>query len=139
MLNRVLLIGRVVRDAEVITTDTGGKILTFSVAYNRNYQSNGEWKKEAHYFDVKAYGALANDKVDKLSRGVLVLIEGRLVQERWTDKSGLQRSRVRIVADSIRMLYSNPKSGSIEDSDIEDAINDINFDDYEERGERWSQ
>ncbi|MCS7083732.1 MAG: single-stranded DNA-binding protein [Aquificaceae bacterium] len=127
MLNRVLLIGRIVKDAEVVTTNIGGKILNFSVAYNRNYQVNGEWKKEAHYFDVRAYGALANEKVDKLTRGTLVYVEGRLVQERWADKSGLQKSKVRIVADNIRILCGNTKSPDVGDSDTGDITNEIDF------------
>ncbi|MEN3033716.1 MAG: single-stranded DNA-binding protein [Aquificaceae bacterium] len=132
MLNRVLLIGRVVKDAEVITTNTGSKIVSFSIAYNRNYQVEGEWRREAHYFDIKAYGALASDngRVNKLTRGTLVYVEGRLAQERWMDKAGITRSKIRIVADIIKPLcVSSGKEPQDEDFDnIENPYGDIDFD-----------
>jgi single-strand DNA-binding protein len=53
---------------------------------------------------VKAYGALADRLSTQISKGYMVLVEGRLAQDRWTSSEGKSLSRVNIVADSVKVV-----------------------------------
>jgi single-strand binding protein len=104
MLNKVLLIGRLVRDPVINFLPSGMQVVEFSIAYNRRFRVNDEWREETHFFDVRAYGRLAEDLGTRLSKGYMVVIEGRLRQDRWTDKEGKPRSKVMIVASAVRII-----------------------------------
>lgn len=120
MLNKVLLIGRLTRDPEVRFFPSGTQITTFSVAYNRKYKVNDEWKEEPHYFDIETYGALAERLGRSLSKGYQVLIEGRLAQQRWESQAGEKRSKIVIVADRVAIVS---KPGGVEGkADLEDDM-----------------
>ncbi|MEN3028980.1 MAG: single-stranded DNA-binding protein [Aquificaceae bacterium] len=108
MLNRVIIIGRLIKDPVIKYLPSGTQVVEFVLAYNRRYLSGEVWKEESHFFDVKAYGKLAENLGARVSKGYLVVVEGRLTQDKWTDKEGNTQSRVRIVADSVRII-NKPK------------------------------
>lgn len=127
MLNKVLLIGRLTRDPEVRFFPSGTQITSFSVAFNRRYKVNDEWKEEPHYFDIEAYGMLAERLARNLSKGYQVLIEGRLAQQRWENSAGEKRYKVVIIADRVSII-SKPmgmeNKSNLEDEDIAIPNND---------------
>ncbi|NPB05262.1 MAG: single-stranded DNA-binding protein [Aquificae bacterium] len=105
--NKVILVGRVVAAPEIrMLEQSGRQIATFSLAYNRNYRDqSGNWKQESHFFDIKAFGNLVERVVSQLEKGDLILVEGRLSQDKWIDRqTGEPRSRVRVVALDIKIL-----------------------------------
>ncbi len=117
MLNKVLLIGRLVGDPVIRYLPSGSAVTEFGVAWNRRYRVGEEWKEESHFFDVKAFGKLAEDLSARLSKGYQVVIEGRLTQDRWTGQDGKSYSKVRIVAESVRIIRK-PKMEEIEEEEI---------------------
>ncbi|RMH81312.1 MAG: single-stranded DNA-binding protein [Acidobacteria bacterium] len=104
MLNKVLIIGRLTSDPTLRYLPSGTKVVEFGLAYNRRYTVGEQQREESHFFDVKAYGKMAEGLGARLSKGYMVIVEGRLVQDRWTDKDGKAQSRVRILAESIRVI-----------------------------------
>ncbi|WPM32109.1 single-stranded DNA-binding protein [Hydrogenobacter sp. T-2] len=96
------------KDPVMRYSSLGNQIVEFPIAYNRRYMVGDVWKEESHFFEVKAYGKLAESLVSRVSKGYTVVIEGRLTQERWVDKEGKTQSRIRIVADSVRII-NKPK------------------------------
>lgn len=118
MLNKVLLIGRLTGDPVIRYLPSGSPVTEFNIAWNRRYRVGEEWKDESHFFDIKAYGKLAEDLSTRLSKGYMVVVEGRLAQERWTDQEGRSRSRIRVVAESVRIIRK-PK---IEEEIEEDVL-----------------
>ncbi len=108
MLNKVLIIGRLTADPTIKYLQSGTPVTEFGVAWNRRYKQGEEWKEESHFFEVKSYGKMAEDLSERLSKGYQVVIEGRLTQDRWTGQDGKNYSKVRIVAESVRIL-SKPK------------------------------
>ncbi len=105
--NKVILVGRVVANPELrMLEQSGRQMATFALAYNRSYKDpGGNWRQESHFFDIKAFGPLAERVASQLEKGDLVLVEGRLSQDKWIDKqSGEPRSRVRIVALEVKLL-----------------------------------
>ncbi len=117
MLNKVLLIGRLTRDPVVRYLPSGNSVAEFSIAYNRRYKVGEDWREESHFFDVKAYGKLAENLTARISKGYTVVIEGRLVQDRWTDKEGKAQSKVRISAEAVRII-NKPKMEEVPEEEV---------------------
>jgi len=122
MLNRVMLIGRLTRDPEVRFLPSGTQATSFSVAVNRKFKDkNGEWKEEAYFFDIEAFGQVA-ERVGSLGKGYQILIEGSLRQDRWESPSGEKRSKVKIVADRIALI-AKPGDRNIKSTSPEKDLN----------------
>jgi single-strand DNA-binding protein len=122
MLNKVMLIGRITRKPEVRFLPSGMQVTSFSVAVNKKFKDkSGEWKEEAHFFDVDTFGKLA-ERAGSLDKGYQILIEGELRQERWEDKNSEKRSKVKIVANRIALLGKPTDASGMEKkhSEIED-------------------
>ena len=104
-LNRVNIIGRLTRDAELKTTGGNCSIINFSVAVNRRRKSGDQWEDEANFFDVTVFGKSAEFLYQYLLKGKQVAIDGELRQERWIDgTSGHSRSKVSIIAYNVQLL-----------------------------------
>ncbi|MFZ8787242.1 single-stranded DNA-binding protein [Thermocrinis sp.] len=115
MLNKVLIIGNLVRDPVINFLPSGKQVVEFSIAYNRRFKVNDEWREETHFFDVRAYGRLAEDLGTRLFKGYMVVIEGSLRQDRWVDKEGRPQSKVRIIAHAVRIIRKPRAEGPIEE------------------------
>jgi single-strand DNA-binding protein len=125
MLNKVLLIGNLVADPTLKYLPSGTPVCEFGIAYNRRYKVGQDWKEESHFFDVKSFGRLAENLSERLSKGYTVVIEGRLSQDRWTGQDGKNYSKVRIVAEAVRIIRKPKVEGEIEEEEIVDISEDI--------------
>lgn len=110
MLNRVILIGRLVREPQVRYLDSGTALAQFTLAYNRRYRKGDAWQEETSFFDVIAYGKLAERIMDKLNRGELIVVEGRLRQDRWQTSQGEQKSKVRIICENFKVIQKKQET-----------------------------
>ncbi|MDR2742382.1 MAG: single-stranded DNA-binding protein [Treponema sp.] len=99
-LNHYLVEGNLVRDPSMRFTPKGTPICSFSVASNRYFKSDDGIEKEVSFFDVEAWGSLAETCNALGEKGRGVRLTGRLKQERW-DKDGDRRSKVVIVAEHV--------------------------------------
>jgi len=116
-LNRVLLIGRLVRDPELRYTANGTAVASFSIANNKSYTSNNERKERASFFNCVAWGKLGELIVQYCKKGHRIGIEGRLQQRSWDDQSGTKRSTVEVITDNIQFL--SPRESFSGDSQID--------------------
>lgn len=104
-LNKVMIIGHLGRDPEMRYTPSGRPVTTFSVATSRSWSTvDGERHQETEWFNVVAWGNLAEICKQYLSKGQQVYIEGRLQTRKWEDKEGNKHSSVEIVANEMMML-----------------------------------
>ncbi|MDR1863896.1 MAG: single-stranded DNA-binding protein [Treponema sp.] len=110
-INRVVLAGRLTRDAELKYTSGGQAVCKFSVAINRRRKNGDQWEDEANYFDVVLWGRQGEALNQYLLKGKTVGVDGQLRQDRW-QQDGQNRSRVEIVADNIQLLGGNPGGGA---------------------------
>jgi single-strand DNA-binding protein len=111
MLNKIMLIGNLGRDPELNVTAEGTPVTKFSLAVSRNYTTkSGERKEETEWFNIVAWEKLAETCERYLHKGSKVYIEGRLTQRKYTDREGVQRTSVDVIASSMEML--TPKSTS---------------------------
>lgn len=102
-INRVVLVGRLTRDAELSYTNTGFALTKFSLAINRRKKSGDQWVDEANFFDILLWGKRGEALNQYLIRGQQLAVEGELRQERW-EKDGVKRSKVSIEATNIQLL-----------------------------------
>jgi single-strand DNA-binding protein len=102
-LNRVVLIGRLTRDAELKYTATGQAICKFSIAVNRRKKNGDQWEDEANFFDIVVWGKQGESFHQYLVKGKMVAVEGELRQDRW-QQDGQNRSKIEIVASNLQLL-----------------------------------
>jgi single-strand DNA-binding protein len=122
-LNKVMIIGRLGRDPEMRYTPSGRPITTFSVATSRKWNtSEGEKRSDTEWFNVVAWGSLAEICNQYLSKGQQVYIEGRLQTRKWEDDDGNKRSNIEIVAKEMIMLGDRKKKTDSDDSEKEGKL-----------------
>lgn len=104
-LNKVFLVGRLTQDPQARTTPSGQTVCSFGLATNRigKDPTTGETKKSTEYHNIVLWRRLAEIASQYLTKGSLVLIEGRLQTRSWQDSSGNQRSRTEIVAERMQL------------------------------------
>ena len=121
-LNKVQIIGHLGKDPEMRYTPSGKPVTTFSVAVSRSWNSaDGERHSETEWFNVVAWGNLAEICKQYLVKGQQVYIEGRLQTRRWDDKEGQKHTSVEIVANEMMMLGERHNGNSNQEADAASA------------------
>lgn len=104
-LNKVMLIGNVVRDPEVRTTPTGQNVASFSIATNFVWtDANGQKQEKAEFHNIVAWRRLAEIVGQYVKKGSKIYVEGRLQTRSWDDQNAVKRYRTEIIADNMIML-----------------------------------
>jgi single-strand DNA-binding protein len=101
--NAITVVGNVTRDPELKFLNSGQAALKLSIAVNRRWQNRQtqEWEERVSYFEIVAYGAIAENAANSLVKGSRVIVSGRLEQRTWETENGDKRSIVEINADEI--------------------------------------
>lgn len=103
MLNRVILVGRLVRDPELRVTPSGVSVASFTVACDRPYV-NQQGARETDFIDVVVWRKLAETVANHLAKGRLVALQGRLQIRSYETQDGQRRKVAEVVADEVRFL-----------------------------------
>jgi len=112
-LNKVMLIGNLGRDPEMRHTPSGRPVTSFSVATNRSWQAaDGERHEETEWFNIVAWGSLAEICQQHLSRSQQVYVEGRLQTRRWDDAEGTKHFSTEVVAREVIILGERRDPGA---------------------------
>ena len=128
-LNKVMIIGHLGRDPEMRYTPSGRPVTTYSVATSRSWNtSDGDRRSDTEWFNVVAWGSLAEICKQYLVKGQQVYIEGRLQTRRWEDDDGNKRTTVEIVAKEMIMLGDRKKK---QDQDSEEDATEFETDDLD--------
>jgi single-strand DNA-binding protein len=108
-LNKAFLIGRLTRDPETKALPSGQSVTNFGLATSRFFtDKTGQKQQQADFHNIVLFGKLADIASQYLTKGSLVLIEGRIQTRTWKDSSGNSRSRTEIVGEKIQL---GPKPG----------------------------
>jgi single-strand DNA-binding protein len=102
-LNRVELIGFLGRDPEARTIPSGQNLSRFSLGVKRRWKTATESKEATDWFNVEAWGKLAEIGQQYLKKGSLVYVEGRLRTDKYEDK-GETKYFTKVVASSLQSL-----------------------------------
>ena len=110
-LNKVMIIGYLGKDPEMRYTPSGRPVTTFNVATSRSWNtSDGERRTETEWFNVVAWGSLAEICNQYLTKGRQVYIDGRLQSRSWDDNDGNHHTSVEVVANEMIMLGNRQSS-----------------------------
>ena len=100
MLNRVILMGRLVADPELKTTPSGISVTSFRIAVDRSYAKAGE-ERQADFFDIVCWRSTAEFVCRYFFKGSLIALEGQLQSRTYQAKDGSNRYIVEVVADKV--------------------------------------
>jgi single-strand DNA-binding protein len=104
-INRMTIIGNLGSEPEMRFTPSGRPVTSFRIATNWRYTTaEGERKEETEWFSVVAWGKLAEQCNQFLTKGRLVYVEGRLRLRTWDGQDGQKRARNEIIADRVKFL-----------------------------------
>jgi len=104
-VNRMTVIGNLGSEPEMRFTPSGRPVTSFRIATNWRYTApDGERKEETEWFSVVAWGKLAEQCNQFLTKGRLVYVEGRLRLHTWEGQDGQKRARNEIIADRVKFL-----------------------------------
>ncbi len=108
-LNKVMIIGNVGREPELRFTSMGKPVTSFSVAVSRRWtDSKGHRREETEWFNVVAWGNLAEICAQLLRKGCQVYVEGRLQTRNWENEQGQRQYRTDVVANEVTILDHRP-------------------------------
>ena len=115
--NKVILMGRITHDLELKTTPNGANVCTFQIAVDRRFQANDEARK-SDFIRVEAWRQQAEFLCRYFGKGRMVLVEGELHIDAYTDKNGNIVKVTRVVAEQIcftgEKLEDNGNGGYVE-------------------------
>ena len=120
MSNSVTLVGNLVEDPELRFTPNGVAMAKLRFAVNRRYQVAGEWQEETSFFGGTVWRDTAENVAESLTKGMRVIIVGRLQQRSWETQEGEKRSVVEVdiqeLGPSVRWATASvtktPRTGS---------------------------
>ena len=105
MINNVVLVGRMTKDAELRYTPQNQAVATFSLAVNRNFKnSNGE--RDADFINCVIWRQQAENLANWAKKGALVAIVGRIQTRNYENQQGQRVYVTEVVADSFQLLES---------------------------------
>lgn len=112
-MNKAYILGRLGKDPEVRYSQSGIAIANFSVATSENYKNqSGEYEEKRTWHQIVVFKNQAENCAKFLKKGSLVMVEGKIQNRSYTDKSGNERYISEIVADVVRFLDSKENSNS---------------------------
>jgi single-strand DNA-binding protein len=104
-LNKVMIIGQLGREPEMRYTPSGRPVTSFSVSTTRSWTSSeGDRREETEWFNVVAWGNLAEICKQYLHKDQPVYVEGRLQTRGWEDQEGKKHFRTELVANEVIIL-----------------------------------
>lgn len=98
-MNKVILIGRLTRDAEIRRTQSDIVVASFSLAVDRRFKRDGQ--PDADFFNCSAFGKTAEVIEKYTSKGAKIAVEGSIQNDNYTDKNGVNHSTYRVIVDAI--------------------------------------
>lgn len=120
MINRVILVGRLVRDPELRRTAQNTAVVSFTVAIDNRKGQNGE--KSTSFIPCIAWRETAESVSKFTHKGSLVGVDGRLTQRTYVNKEGKNTSVFEVVCDSVQFL--EPKSNNVENEPMDPVFPD---------------
>jgi single-strand DNA-binding protein len=110
-INAVVLTGNLTRDPELQSVGSGSQLCRMRLAVNTRVKRDNEWQDKANYFDIAAFGKMAENCHRYLSKGRPIAVTGRLDWNEWQDKDGNNRQGVSIIADNVQFLDDGKRDG----------------------------
>ena len=102
--NIIVIEGRLTRNAEMKSAGNS-TVTTFSIANNQSYKKDGNWIVNTYFFECEIWGPFGETMRQYLNKGQKVTVTGQLVQNRWTDPEGKNRSAEKIRVKDLSIQF----------------------------------
>ena len=110
MLNKVILMGRLTRDPEFRQTPSGVAVCRFSIAINRQFTNKQTGERETDFVDCVAWRSTAEFVSRYFNKGSMILVEGSLRNDNYTDNNGVKYYRMNVQVDNVSFCESKANS-----------------------------
>ena len=130
MLNHIVLMGRLTRDVELRTTQSGVSVASFTLACDRDFGGK-DGEKETDFIDCVAWRSTADFAAKYFSKGRMAVVSGRLQIRPWTDKEGNKRYSTEVAVENIYFGDSKPDGKNNAGADASEIPEDFNPGFYE--------
>ncbi|MDH5719985.1 MAG: single-stranded DNA-binding protein [Spirochaetia bacterium] len=128
-INRVVLVGRLTRDPELKSTNTGNYFCRFTLASNRSFYKkegdNRELKEEVGFFDCVAWGKLAEIISKYLQKGRRLGVDGSLRFSSWENTEGKKQSKVEVFVENFQFLDAKGEGSSTGSPSQSSSVDDL--------------
>jgi len=119
--NKVILIGRLTRDPEAKSLPSGQSVVNFGMATTNFFtDKSGQKQQQPEFHNIVLFGRLADIASQYLTKGSLVLIEGRLQTRSWQDSASNKRSKTEIVGQSLQLGPKSATQASTKHKEVEE-------------------
>lgn len=115
MINRVVLVGRLTKDPEFRTTQSGVDVATFTLAVNRNF-TNSQGEREADFINIIVFRKQAHNVNNYLSKGKLAGVDGRMQSRSYENQEGRRIFVTEVIADTVHFLEPKNSNGGQQDT-----------------------
>ncbi len=103
-LNKAFILGNITRDPEMRAMPSGQQVASFGIATNRFYtDASGQKKQDTEFHNIVCFGKLADTASRYLTKGGLVMIEGRIKTTSWQGNDGVKKYKTEIIAESLQL------------------------------------
>lgn len=134
MLNKVELMGRIVRDIEIRKGSNDVSFAKFSLAVERDVKNKETGERETDWINIAASGARADFAGKYFHKGDMMVVVGRLRQNKWTDKDGNKHNDIEVVAQDI-YFGGGKKENASQQNEKEQTKPESQSNDDEDEGE----
>ena len=101
MLNHIIILGRMTRDPELRTTQSGVNVASFSVAVERDFGGRDGGERQTDFFDCSAWRQTGEFVCKYFHKGSLIAVSGRMQSRKYQDRDGNNRTAWEIQADNV--------------------------------------
>ena len=112
MLNKVIIMGRITRDPELRNTKSGIEMCNFSVAVERPFKDKVSGEKITDFLDCAAFRGTAKFVCTYFKRGSMILVEGSIQNNHYTDDSGTKHYAEKIMVENVSFCGGKNESGT---------------------------
>ena len=119
MLNKVILMGRLTADPELRQTPSGISSCRFSIAIDRSYKSRDTGERQTDFINVVTWRQTAEFVSRYFSKGRMIIVEGSLRNNNYTDSNGVKHYSMDVQADNVS--FGESKAASAASSGIGDV------------------
>ena len=110
-MNKVVLVGRLARDPELRTTQSGTSVVSFTVACDRRFTRQGE-ERQADFINCVAWNKTAEFISRYFTKGMRIALDGRIQTRSYDDQNGNKRYITEVVAEDVEFAQSKNESGA---------------------------
>ena len=111
MLNHITVMGRLTRDPELRTTQSGVSVASFTVACDRDFGGRDGGEKQTDFIDCVAWRSTGEFVSKFFHKGSMIVVSGRLQSRKWQDREGNNRTNWEINADNVYFGESRRDGG----------------------------